>query len=160
MLKVDAQLAVFLDNRPGMLARMCQALAKAHVNILALSVLDTVDHAIIRMVVDKPKEAERVLEALPALVQVRDVHPSTPPPSAGSLGISLVLFTRDSLHRQPGYPAVGGTRGFASSLFREFASPPTNYGGDPAKAGLFGGAFFRHHLSMPGFDEEKQMRSS
>src|SRR3990167_8422470 len=73
MIKIETQLAIFMDNRPGMLARICQALAKAQINILALSILDTVDHAIIRMVVDKPKEAEQVLSGMHAMVQRRDV---------------------------------------------------------------------------------------
>ena len=85
MLKVETQLAVFLDNRPGALARVCQGLVKAHVNIVALAVLDTVDHAIIRMVVDKPKEAERVLQTLPAVVQVRDVIFLDVPNEVGAL---------------------------------------------------------------------------
>ncbi|MDP3703604.1 MAG: ACT domain-containing protein [Candidatus Omnitrophota bacterium] len=73
MIKIETQLAVFMDNRPGMLARIAQALAKANINILALSILDTVDHAIIRMVVDKTKEAEGVLAQLRAMVQAREV---------------------------------------------------------------------------------------
>ena len=72
-IQIKPQLAVFLDNRPGMLLRTCQALASARVNILALSILDTVDHAIVRMVVDQPKEAEQVLSKLHAMVQRRDV---------------------------------------------------------------------------------------
>ena len=73
MITIETQVAVFLENRPGMLARTCQALAKAQINILALSILDTVDHAVVRMVVDKPKEAEEALARLHALVQCRDV---------------------------------------------------------------------------------------
>ncbi len=85
MIKIETQLAVFLDNRPGMLARTCQVLAKAQVNILALSILDTVDHAIIRMVVDKPKEAERALAGLQAMVQCRDVVFLDVPNQVGAL---------------------------------------------------------------------------
>lgn len=73
MIKIETQVAVFLDNRPGMLARTCRALAKSDINILAMSILDTVDHAIVRMIVDKPKEAERVLSEIHAMVQARDV---------------------------------------------------------------------------------------
>ena len=73
MIKIEKQFAIFLDNRPGMLARTCQALAKAKVNILALSILDAMDHAIVRMVVDKSQEAERVLSSLHAMVQAREV---------------------------------------------------------------------------------------
>ncbi len=73
MLKIATQYAVFLENRPGVLAKTCQTLAAAGVNITALSILDTVDHAIVRMVVDKPKEAEQALTRLHAMVQRRDV---------------------------------------------------------------------------------------
>ena len=72
-IRIQRQLAVFLENRPGALARTCQALANAKINILALSILDTVDHAIVRMVVDRPKEAEQVLTGLRVLVQAHDV---------------------------------------------------------------------------------------
>ena len=84
-MKIETQLAVFMDNRPGMLARTCQALAKANINIRALSILDTVDHAIVRMVVDKPKEAEQVLSKLHEVVQARDVVFMDVPNEAGAL---------------------------------------------------------------------------
>ena len=85
MLKIEPQLAVFLDNRPGMLLRTCQVLASAKINILALSILDTVDHAIIRMVVDKPKEAEQALPRMHAMVQRRDVIVMDMPNAIGAL---------------------------------------------------------------------------
>ena len=63
------QLAVFLANRPGALARVCDALAKAGINIYALATSDTVDHTVVRMVVSilRPsnvEKARRVLEQL------------------------------------------------------------------------------------------------
>ena len=85
MIKIERQFAVFLENRPGMLLRTCQALAAAQVNILALSILDTVDHAIVRMVVDKAQETERVLERLHAMVQRHDVIVMDVPNAAGAL---------------------------------------------------------------------------
>ena len=85
MMKIEPQLAVFLDNRPGMLSRTCQALAAAQINILALSILDTVDHAIVRMVVDKTKDAEQVLARLHAMVQRRDVVVMDVPNTVGVL---------------------------------------------------------------------------
>ena len=84
-IQIKPQIAVFLDNRPGMLLRTCQALASARVNILALSILDTVDHAIIRMIVDQPKEAEQVLSKLHAMVQRRDVVVMDVPNQVGAL---------------------------------------------------------------------------
>src|SRR5215468_10727211 len=48
------QLAVFLANRPGALARVCEALANAGINIYALATSDTADHTVVRMVVSDP----------------------------------------------------------------------------------------------------------
>src|SRR5438067_6206485 len=55
------QLAVFLSNRPGALARVCDALAKAEINIHALATSDTVDHTVVRMVVSDPTKALMLL---------------------------------------------------------------------------------------------------
>ncbi len=94
MIKIDTQFSVFLDNRPGTLARTCQALAAAKVNILALSIQDTVDHSVVRMVVDRPKEAEQVLSRLHATVQRRDVVFLDVPNEVGAIaGIAERLAT-------------------------------------------------------------------
>lgn len=60
-MRTDTQLAVFLENKPGALASMCELLAENDVNLLALSVSDTVDHAVIRIVTDRPREAAHLL---------------------------------------------------------------------------------------------------
>src|SRR5438552_18631743 len=60
-IEVATQLAVFLANRPGALARVCEALAKAGININALATSDTVDHTVLRMVVSDPTKALMLL---------------------------------------------------------------------------------------------------
>jgi hypothetical protein len=59
---IQKQLSVFLVNRPGALAHICSILSEARVNILALSVHDTVDNAVVRLVVDNPMKALLLLE--------------------------------------------------------------------------------------------------
>jgi len=61
--RIVDQLAVFLENRPGALARVCDALADAGINIFALTVSDTVDHAVVRMVVSDTHKAQSIFEA-------------------------------------------------------------------------------------------------
>src|ERR1700738_1494916 len=60
-IETATQLAVFLANRPGALARVCEALAKAEINIHALATSDTVDHTVVRMVVSDPTKALMLL---------------------------------------------------------------------------------------------------
>jgi hypothetical protein len=59
---ITKQLAIFLENRPGMLARVCDALAESKINIYAISTSDTVDHTVIRMVVSDPRRALLIFE--------------------------------------------------------------------------------------------------
>jgi hypothetical protein len=61
-MQVTKQLALFLDNRPGTLARVCEALAKAKINIYAISTSDTIDHSVVRMVVSDPVRAQTLFE--------------------------------------------------------------------------------------------------
>jgi hypothetical protein len=72
-MQITKQLAIFLDNRPGMLARVADALAEAKINIYAISTSDTVDHAVIRLVVSDYRKALHVFEARGTLVVEDDV---------------------------------------------------------------------------------------
>ena len=67
------QLAVFLANRPGALARVCEALGNAGVNIQALATSDTVDHTVVRMVVSDPTKALMLLGEAGVLALETDV---------------------------------------------------------------------------------------
>src|SRR3954464_13113306 len=67
------QLALFLDNRPGTLARVCEALAEAKINIYAISTSDTIDHSVVRMVVSDPRKALQLFEDHGTLVVDDDV---------------------------------------------------------------------------------------
>ena len=67
------QLAVFLSNRPGALARVCEALAKAEINVHALATSDTVDHSVVRMVVSDPTKALMLLGEAGVLALENDV---------------------------------------------------------------------------------------
>jgi hypothetical protein len=80
------QLAVFLENRPGALVRVCQALAKAGINIHALTVSDTVDHSVVRMVVSDPTKALMLLGERGVLALENDVLLIDAPNELGVLG--------------------------------------------------------------------------
>ncbi len=73
MIKITKQLSVFLENRPGALAKICGILAEARLNVVALSVHDTVDHAIVRLIVDQYIKALLLLEQQGLYIQEQDV---------------------------------------------------------------------------------------
>jgi len=72
-MKIETQLSLFLENKPGTLAAVCKALAAEKINIHAISVSDAADHAVVRMVVSDPAKALHLLGDHGVLVVERDV---------------------------------------------------------------------------------------
>src|ERR1041384_2470595 len=70
---ITTQLALFLENRPGTLARVCDALREAKINIYAFTTSDTGDHSVIRMVVSDYRKALLLFEEHGTLVVEDDV---------------------------------------------------------------------------------------
>ena len=54
---IEKQLSLFLVNKPGVFADVCQTLGEHKINIRGMSVSDTVDHAVVRLMVDDPNKA-------------------------------------------------------------------------------------------------------
>jgi hypothetical protein len=71
--RIVQQLAVFLENKPGALAAVCDALSEAKINIFGLTVSDTTDHAVVRMVVSNTEKAMGLFESHGTLVVESDV---------------------------------------------------------------------------------------
>lgn len=72
-MRMHKQLSVFVENRPGALAKLCGTLAEAGINILALSVNDTVDHAVVRLIVDNNIKALMLIEQQGLYLNEQDV---------------------------------------------------------------------------------------
>ena len=56
------QISVFLENKAGRLAKVAEELKNNHINIRALTIADTSDFGILRMIVNKPDQAYDVLK--------------------------------------------------------------------------------------------------
>ena len=91
-MQIATQLALFLDNRPGTLARVCDALSEAKINIYAISTSDTVDHSVIRMVVSDARKALLLFEEHGTLVvetEVLLIEGDNKPGSLAKLAVKL-----------------------------------------------------------------------
>ncbi|MEQ1860650.1 MAG: ACT domain-containing protein [Chthoniobacteraceae bacterium] len=91
-MEIVTQLSVFLANEPGTLAAVCDELAKHKINIYALTISDTVDHAVVRMVLSEPIKAIHLLESRGVLVvenRVLMIHNSNKPGSLSKIAAKL-----------------------------------------------------------------------
>ncbi|MBR2893954.1 MAG: ACT domain-containing protein [Clostridia bacterium] len=67
------QISIFVENKKGRLAEITETLAKAGANIRALSIADTTDFGILRLIVDKPDESAAALKEAGITVSVTNV---------------------------------------------------------------------------------------
>jgi hypothetical protein len=58
---VTTQFSAFMVNKPGVLANILGEFATAKINIVAITVMDSVEHGVLRVVFDNPDKAEEVL---------------------------------------------------------------------------------------------------
>jgi hypothetical protein len=84
-MRVEQQLSVFLDNKPGSLAAVCEDLTAHDVNIEAITIANLVDHAVVRLIVSDPRAAEHLIAETGALVIVHDVLAVELPDLPGSI---------------------------------------------------------------------------
>lgn len=67
------QLSIFVENREGRLAQITEVLAAAQIDIRAISVADTSDFGILRLIVDDPEKAVKALKTAGMTVSLTDV---------------------------------------------------------------------------------------
>ena len=89
------QISIYLENKPGHLSAICRALADADINIATLSLADTSDFGIVRMIVDDHEKAKETLTAKGHAVKVTEVVAVCVPDRPG--GMADVMATLDKV---------------------------------------------------------------
>lgn len=67
------QFSIFLVNKPGILSQVFREFGKAKVNIQALAMMDSMEHGVLRLIVEDPMSARSVLDRLNVPVTETDV---------------------------------------------------------------------------------------
>ena len=92
------QISVFLENRKGRLWKAMNVLATSGINIRALSIADTSEFGILRMIVPEPDKAQEVLEKNKFVVKVNDVIAVEVPDEPGGLDHILGILTQSDIN--------------------------------------------------------------
>lgn len=112
-MEIAKQLSVFLANKPGTLAAVCEELARAQVNIFALTISDTTDHSVVRMVLSDTEKALHIFEERGVLAVQNNVLMITNDNKPGSLGAIASRLAKAKINIEYGYLATapGARRG-------------------------------------------------
>jgi len=116
------QLSVFLENRPGALTAPCRVLADAGINLITLSLADTREFGILRVIVRDWKQAKQTLEEKGSVVKVTEVVAVEVPDRPGGLAELLEVFDRAAINLEYMY-AFTVKQGDLSLLVFRFTDP-------------------------------------
>ncbi len=106
------QISVFLENKPGTLNNMTKILADHKINIRALSLADTNDFGIVRMLVNNVYEATNVLKEENFIARFTPVLIYAISDEAGSLDKILQSFTESEVNIEYMYAFAGKERAY------------------------------------------------
>ena len=112
------QIAVFLENKSGRLADITAVLADNNINIRALSVADTADFGILRLIVDNVEMAKSVLKENGFTVGKTNVIAVEVEDKTGGLAKVLKCLTIDNINIEYMYAFVNKTAENAVLIFR------------------------------------------
>ena len=117
------QISVFLENRTGQLAEIAKLLAENHVDIRALSIAETSDYGLARMIVDDAHKASAVLLAHGDILSMTPVWAVEVPDSPGGLSDLLSLLAQEQIDVEYMYSLFTHREGMAYMVMRVSNEP-------------------------------------
>ena len=107
------QLTVFAENKVGYLSEITELLAKNHIDMKALSIADTKDFGILRLIVDKPEDALKALNKNGLLGTITEVIGTEISNKTGELSKALSVLAKNGVNVEYLYAFLSGSVGSA-----------------------------------------------
>ena len=112
------QISIFLENKSGRLAEVTRILAANDIDISALSIADTTDFGILRLIVNKPEIAEKALKENGFTVSCTSVIAVSVADKPGGLAAVLDILDKDNISIEYMYAFVGKSEGEALVILK------------------------------------------
>lgn len=112
------QISVFLENKSGRLAEVTRTLADNRINIRALSIADTIDYGLLRLIVNDPDAATKALNEQGFTVAKTEVLAIEVPDKPGGLAGIIDVLAAKELNIEYMYAFVGRSGKHAIVIFR------------------------------------------
>jgi hypothetical protein len=116
------QLTIFLENRPGRVQSISKVLVENNMNIWAFTIQDRGEFGLIKMIVDKPKQAQLVLADLGFACAMKEVLAVTAPDAPGNLSRLTASLLARNVNIKDAYGFVSPTER-KGICFLEFENP-------------------------------------
>ena len=112
------QISVFLENKSGRLADVTKALADSDINLRAMTIADTADFGILRLVVNNPEKAAQILEENGFTIRITKVIGIEIDDKPGGLHKIMELFKENGLNIEYLYASLENKNKKAVVIFK------------------------------------------
>lgn len=112
------QISLFLENKSGRLVKVMETLSENNINIRALSIADTTDFGILRLIVSNPDQAYKVLRDAGFTVSTTDVIAVEVDDRPGGLATALQALEGSGINIEYVYAFVEKAKDKALVVFR------------------------------------------
>jgi hypothetical protein len=117
-IRTETQFSVFLVNKPGVLAQVTGALAKERVNIVAMTLVDSQEHGVLRLVPEDAKTARQVLSQLNLPMTETEVLRLELSNRPGALADVASLLGQNHININYAYCTSGAPGGHTTGIFK------------------------------------------
>jgi hypothetical protein len=115
---IQTQFSIFLINKPGVLAHTLEMLAKKKVNILAMTMMDSAEHGVLRLVTKNRDHTAEVLKGLSLTINETDVLCLTLSNQAGALAEVARKLSLEHMNITYAYCTAGARGGKTTGIIK------------------------------------------
>ncbi len=117
-MKVASQFSIFMVNKPGVLSNVLGEFAKAKLNIVALTMMDSVEHGVLRIIFEKPAQAREILAKLNMTFSETEVLCVTLTNRAGALAAVAEKLSQKHINISYAYCTAGAKGGKTTGVLK------------------------------------------
>ena len=115
---IETQFSIFMVNKPGVLARVLGEFAEAKINIIAITMMDSMEHGVMRVVFAVPDKAKKVLEKLNLPFNETTVLCITLTNQSGALALVAEKLAKNHINISYAYCTSGAKGGRTTGILK------------------------------------------
>ncbi len=115
---ITTQFSIFMVNKPGVLAQVLGEFAQAKINIVAMTMMDSVEHGVMRIVFTSPKKAKEVLAKLNMPHNETEILCVTLTNKSGALAVVAEKLAKNHINISYAYCTAGAKGGRTTGVLK------------------------------------------
>lgn len=115
---IAKQFSIFMVNKPGVLARVLGEFAEAKINITAMTMMDSVEHGVMRVVFAAPEKAEQILKTLNMPYKAANVLCVNLTNQSGALATAVEKLSKSHINISYAYCTAGARGGRTTGILK------------------------------------------